>query len=615
MKKILFLISGILSAGVLYSQTNGDDGTVTMIPCTGFEITKPLRELAKEHPYVPVTDTKDKKEAEDRQMRIPYLYVSNPEVEQVDELSFRQTTPGTKQMLTPLVGWNGLSGASYPPDPTGVAGTNYYLQGVNTEYKVYSKTGSSVSSTIQLGTLLYGTSNDGGDPIVLYDKFADRWFVSEFNTSGTKIYIAISQTNDPTGSYYKWQFTTPQFPDFQKFSIWWDGYYMTSNQSSQKIFCFQRDQMILGATSPKAFYKTFSPPTQGSGYFFCQLPADADGQLPASGTPCPIFTYEDDGWGSGHSDRINVYEMTVNWVPTTPTATIAGPTQLASAAFDASYNTSWNDIPQPGTTQKLDGIGGVFNFRAQYRVWPGYNTVVLCMGVKVSSSQRSIRWYELRQTGGTWSIYQQSTYAPSDGLYRWCGSIAMDDNGGIGMAYSISGSSGTYPGIRYTGRAASDPLNQMTYTEQVAQAGSSSQTGGVNRWGDYSHTSLDPVDGTILWHTGEYLTTGGNIATRIFSFQIPLITGVDQAASESDFKVYRSYEKIIVKASGLPSDDELIVDLFDINGRKITGKTITPSALSFETSFDTDGLAKGIYLVRIGKLNTSFQKVSKVAIE
>ena len=131
-------------------------------------------------------------------------------------------------MQSSRLGQNG--GGSYPPDPSGAIGTNYYVQSVNaTPFKVFNKTtGAQVGTVKQIGSLFGLTSNDG-DPIVLYDKYADRWFLSQFGLSGNKIYIAISTTNDPTGTYYCYTFTSPAFPDYLKFSIWQDGYYMCSN--------------------------------------------------------------------------------------------------------------------------------------------------------------------------------------------------------------------------------------------------------------------------------------------------------------------------------------------------------------------------------------------------
>ncbi|NVN94527.1 MAG: T9SS type A sorting domain-containing protein [Bacteroidetes bacterium] len=617
MRKIFLASFVLLFTLNAKSQNLTKDNKAEVIVCKEFHETKTLREIAESQPAYKVIKDEDRKESEDRKRRSPYTDKNLKNALPVGEDPAMQKVMGTRQPETLLNIWEGQTTSSYPPDPSGAAGPNHYVQAVNSSYQIFTKTGGTVTGggPLTLGSLLFNSNE--GDPIVMYDKYADRWVITEFQSQGStagNILFAISKTPDPTGQYYIYLFSSPLFPDYEKFSIWSDGYYMTSNQSTQKVFVFERDSMLAGKATSRSIYQTFTPPKVANS-FFCPLPADADGQLPPAGTPCPIFSYEDDGWGTGYVDRINIYKMSVTW-GTTPTATITLDAQLPTQSFDASYNSSWNDISQPGTTKKLDGIGGVFTYRAQYRRWTGYNTVVLNNGVKISTTQRSIRWYELRQntTTGLWSIYQQSTYTP-DNLSRWVGSIAMDDNGSIGLAYSVSASSGTYPGIRFTGRLASDTLNKMTFAEQIVVSGSSSQTS-TNRFGDYSQTSLDPVDGTLFWHTGEYILNG-QPATKIFSFKLPLgsASGIEESAQSLSFVAFQNGDKINIKINNLSTNNELIVDLFDIKGRQIDGKKLYPSVNSLETSFSSVGLAKGTYLVRIGCINTNFQKVAKVVVD
>ena len=621
MKKNYTVLAALLfSSGLIAQQSSSNQ--VDVIYNDGFEISKPLRELAEKFPTKDEFDLSEMFESKDAEARRANPFVkSNENALPMGEDPARQNYQGNRASdAVTLVNWGGLSGSGYPPDPSGSAGPNHYVQAVNSSYKVYSKTGGSMSSTIALGTLLFGIND--GDPIVMYDRYADRWFISEFGISGNKVYIAISQTPDPTGAYYKYSFTSAQFPDYLKFSIWNDGYYMSSNQSTQKMLVFERAEMLLGNPSARMLSKNFSPAPPSNG-FFLPLPAEADGGLAPAGTPIPIFSYEDDGWASSSTDAIRVYKMATTW-GTTPSATLTLDVQLPTSAFDASYSPSWNDIAQPGTTSKLDGIGGVLTFRVQWRKWTGYNSVVLCHAVKVNATtgQFGIRWYELRQDQSTlaWSIYQQSTYAP-DVLNRWVGSIAMDENGAIGMAYAVSGVDGAtnvYPSIRYTGRLASDPLNVMTVSEVNVVSGTGSQTS-TNRFGDYSHTTTDPVNGSIFWHTGEYMGgsgTSGTPKTRIFSFTISSAVGINEALKDNNkFNVYQNGELLIVDGSDLSVDGDLVVDLFDVNGNLVEGKTAVSASGKINTSFNIAQLATGAYLIRIGKNQTSFQKVIKAMIK
>jgi len=526
MKKIYLIILMSFVMSNLFAQNKQEFTDGGVIIADEFHITRPLTELAREFP-VDENKIYPKKESGDRKHRRAQKFEFSVEdgPQYGNDPSVMQTTMGGIPGRAPIANWAGQTASGFRPyDPSGAPGPNHYIQMINsTTFKVYSKSTGTVLLTMSLGNLWSPATANNGDPIVMYDKAADRWFLAQFGSSADKkIYIAVSATSDPLGSYYTYTYTSPIFPDYLKFGVWADGYYMTSNQSTQKVFAFDRTAMLAGTPAAKSLYINFTPPKSG---FFCPLPGDAaDGVLPTPGTPCPIFSYSDNGWGSGYSDAVNIYQMTVNWVPTTPTGTITLAANVATSAFDASYDSNWDDVDQPGTTQKLDGIGGVCMYRAQWKSWGGYNTILLNWGVKISASQRSIKWVELRQdqTTNVWSLFQEGIYTP-DAATRWMGAIAMDANGSIGLSYMMSDATTIFPGLYYAGRRSCDPLGTLPITETLAIAGTGSQTGGVNRVGDYAQTSLDP-DGITFWHTSEYMggSTGSSAArTRIFSYQLP----------------------------------------------------------------------------------------------
>ena len=615
MKKTILLLSGFILGNVLFAQTiqnsssAHNDNKVTFIKCSEFSISKAIRDLPDAEESGIFTESKDAHARRSLPANI------NPNAINTDQAV--QSTQGTRTMMSPIKNWQAQSGTGCPPDPTGAAGLTQYVQAVNVAYRVYNKsTGAAIIAAKSLSSLWPGSLDDG-DPIVLYDKAADRWFISQFQVTDNtnKIHIAISTTNDATGTYYIYTFIpdAADTPDYPKFAIWSDGYYMTSNYTNEKIVVFDRTQMLLGNSAAGMIVKSLPSPITGG--FFCPLAGDAsDSQLPPPSTTfCPIFSYEDDSWGAPQ-DQIRIWKMHVDF--TTPSnTTLVSDQTLPTTPFDAaSFDPNWNDVAQPGTTQKIDAIAGVLNYRAQYRRWTGYNTITICHAVKVNTNpgQVGIRWYELRQdqTTNVWSIYQQSTLAP-DALNRWVGSIGMDDNGNIAMAYCVSGTTApNYLSLRYTGRLKSDNLNTMTFAEQTAIASTSSSTACGVRDGDYTHLMLDP-DGQTFWHTGEY-SVSSNPATRIYSFKIASPTGIEAYQNEATLSVYQSDNYLNVKANNLPSTDEVVVDVFDITGKQISGKKISASLNMLETTIDINGLAKGVYLVRIGNIN--FQKVVKVMI-
>ncbi|MFZ1687933.1 MAG: T9SS type A sorting domain-containing protein [Flavobacteriales bacterium] len=576
--------------------------TVTVSRPAGFYKTKPAREW----PAVKDTDgpASGKKEQRNDFRHNPVLNEAAL-LEADGALQTAYTKGGSR---APIVSFNGQNGNGVPPDPTGAAGPNHYVQAVNLSYKVYSKTGTSLSASLDLSSLWPG-SQDAGDPIVLYDRHADRWFISQFNFAPNRMLIAVSETGDPLGAYYTYSYTFSQFPDYPKFSVWWDGYYFTSN-SNKTAVAFERSAMLVG--DPGAQMVALTAPSNGANFFTCVLPADADGPLPPNGTPCYFFNLEDNAWGNP-TDRIRVYEMTTDWV-TPGNTTVVSTQTLNTASFVTALGSGFDNIDQPGTTQKLDAVSEILYFRAQHTRWTDHNSVVLCHVVDVGSDEAAVRWYELRDANdGIWSIYQQGTYNPDD-ANRWMASIAMDDLGNIGLGYShVDPDNAINAGLRYTGRYANDPLGQMTVSEQNVIAGTAAQTN-VNRYGDYAHMSVDP-DGNTFWFTGEYIGPGGNSRTRIYSFDLSAMAGVNEhgpGTATAQMEVIQDNGALHVSLEGLSSNDVLRFSVIGIDGKEVMGSDVEPTAKAWHSTVDVQALGSGVYFVRLGKAD--FQRVERIVI-
>jgi hypothetical protein len=205
------------------------------------------------------------------------------------------------------------------------------------------------------------------------------------------------------------------------------------------------------------------------------------------------------------------------------------------ASFDSIFPcspTSRDCIPQPGitnTTQWLD----ILSYRQRpthrlaYRNFGTHEALVTNQSVEAFPGLAGVRWYEVRRTAGTYSVFQQGTFSLGDGVHRWMGSAAMDWQGNIALGYSVSSASGVFPGIRYTGRLSGDPLGQMNLGEAVMVAGTGVQLTTNSRWGDYSSLNVDPTDDCTFWYVNEYYTAAGQASslagwsTRIGSFKLP----------------------------------------------------------------------------------------------
>jgi len=472
-----------------------------------------------------------------------------------------QNRPGAPNMPSPIQNFEGISNSNsvLPPDTQGdigydpATGKKYYVQWVNLSYAIWDVT---ITPTQVLGPVNGNTlwsgfgglceTTNNGDPITLYDPLAHRWFMSQFafalpNVNGPFYQcIAVSQTADPTGSWhrysYQWMNGSGQdvMNDYPKFGVWPDGYYMTVNQfanaSSSAAFVgagvavFERDKMLAGQAA-RMVYFDLAPVNINFGGM---LPSDLDGVMPPPAGAPNYFVEVDDSTWIGPADALRIWNFHVDWTNTgNSTFGINGQPNFVLTTEPFNYlpcvlAQSSSCISQPGTGQKVDAVGDRLMHRLAYRNFGDHAALVVNHTVDAGFGRAGIRWYEVRDPGGSPIIYQQSTFAPSDTEHRWMGSLAMDHTGDIALGYSVSSSS-VYPSIRYTGRLAGDPLGEMAQGEAVIITGTGSQMSSSGRWGDYSMMSVDPLDDCTFWYTQEYYqtTSSSGWQTRIGSFKFP----------------------------------------------------------------------------------------------
>ncbi len=448
------------------------------------------------------------------------------------------------------VSFNGMSNTSgvNPPDTVGDIGPNHYVQMVNSRFQIFTRAGVSVFGPANINTLFAGfggacQTQNAGDPVVLYDQLADRWIMSQFTSSavGGSFFncVAISTGNDPTGTYYRYAFSTGNnFPDYPKYGVWSDAYFISTREfvgssggpfGGVGAYALNRAQMLAGNPAPQVISFILPPAGQTFRLGDGLLPADLDGTtLPPANSPHYFLGSMDLGGPYGAAaDALNLFKFNVDWVtPANSTFTFAN--QLNTAAFDSVFPCTPSAracIPQPGTTVKIDILSYRQRptFRLAYRNFGTHESLVTTMSVEATAGVAGMRWWEIRSPNSSPVIYQEGTYAPADGVHRWMGSIAMDNDGNMGLGYSVSSATDVFPGIRYTGRLATDPLGTMPQGEGVMVNGAGSQTGGGNRWGDYSSMNIDPLDDCTFWYTTEYYsaTSSSTWQTRISSFKFP----------------------------------------------------------------------------------------------
>ncbi|MEP6945548.1 MAG: carboxypeptidase-like regulatory domain-containing protein [Acidobacteriota bacterium] len=470
----------------------------------------------------------------------------------------------------PGTGLAGFSLSGAPPDTTMAVGPNHIVAWVNSQYAVFSKSGSVITGPVNGNTLFSGVANlcsstNRGDPILQYDRMADRWILSQFafNTSGgspAAPYLqcfAVSTTGDPSGTYYRYSLTfnstSPDgFNDYGKLGIWNDGYYTSFNifggspaaQNTGAALCVSnRAKMLVGDSSAT----TLCAPTTFYGGGASLLPADMDGTtLPSDLTRGGLFMRQ------STAPALRYLRLKPNFTSNTVTLTdgFGGATgsfvELGIGATNRSCNGGGSTcIAQPGTTNQLDTLGDRMMYRLVYRNRGGVESLLATQSVDPDGSGSrgsAVRWYEVRNPLGDPSnpdtskrpfIYQSGTYDPGATGDRWMSSAAMDKFGNILVGYSVANAATALkPSIAVAGRSQCDALNTLQ-AEQIAVTGTGSQTGSLTRWGDYSTMQIDPADDTTFWYIAEYLSADGNFnwRTRIVSYKFPTTT----ATASGDF--------------------------------------------------------------------------------
>lgn len=505
-----------------------------------------LRDL----PYIPPTP----QIPEHRETRYPWVETNAPPIETSRSAHLPALIAGILRpiplMPPPLLTFEGTSheeGDGNPPDTNGDVGPNHYVQAVNSAFKVFDKNGNTLSGPTTFNSFFapLGTSTPCGlsehktDPFVLYDQMADRWVITDhannYDETTFQECIGVSRTGDPvTGGWCLYALQDNPNPgiagDYPKYGLWPDAYYLTMDEyDGVRVYALDRTSMIGGGPTNAigftiiqrvslhlvpASFRTGAPPPPGRQEFLLAI------DRPAAG----VMQTHVKGW-LFHVDFVNRNNSTLGiGADHSPNAqiTVNGFINAGTGGFD-------NFVPQQGTRQRLDTLGDRIMTPVVYQnrngtesLWADH-TILL----NYPAGPTAIRWYQIDVSGGNFQptpVQQQDWSNGNDGLWRWMPSIAVDQNGNTAIGYSTS-SANIFPSIRYAGRLAADPLNSLVQGEAIMTNGVGSETGSQGRWGDYSMTTVDPVDKITFWHTNEYFraTSDFNWSTRVGKFQFPAV--------------------------------------------------------------------------------------------
>lgn len=420
-------------------------------------------------------------------------------------------------------------------DSTGAVGATQYVQLVNAQYTIYNKTtGAVVLGPFNEDTLwansgdACATSNNG-DGDVIYDQLADVWVFLHHAVPTGGPYLdcmAISTTSDATGSYNIYDYElTQMFPDKPKVGLWADAYYISQDVLNPTTKVFQRSEacavyraaMLAGAPSNSVCF-------QGSVSLPTFVVTTLDGQTPPNAGEPALFWQLDQRPNNGRNN-LNSFQFSVNWADTSA-STFTGPVANALPAYTDTCANFKPCIPQPGTTNVVQGWGDRLMNPISYRNFGTYESVLMAHSVTMgtgTAAHAAVRWYEYR-TPLTPVIFQFGTYAPDKTTYRWVPSIRQDQFGEMAVGYNVS-SSTVYPGIRYAVHVPTDKSGVLE-AEQTLVTGAGSQNATNANWSSYTDMYVDPVDDCTFYYTAQYYAVSSleTWKTQIASFRLPSCT-------------------------------------------------------------------------------------------
>ncbi|MDG1063075.1 MAG: GEVED domain-containing protein [Flavobacteriaceae bacterium] len=508
--KNYFLVACLMFMGAALNAQQVTENVAQGVDQVGVALSMEYIPSMASRPYlIPAEDTFE--EAQDRRS-IRNKVVIGKDKQSTNDYFYmnRHETEQSLRVMPPSVVFDAYSSNSQPTDPSMAVGLDHVFVVYNTGYRIFDKAGNALTGQLNVTNIF----SSGGccDLTASYDSAADRWVISYLFGNGN-VQVAVSDGPDPLASGW-YVYTYGGVNDYQKLSVWSDGYYMTANVGgANKVWALERDEMLAGNAS--AGFQTFNlPGLVTSGFYSPQALNISNNNYPAAGGATIIYL-QDDAWGGVSQDHIKIWTIDVDW--TTPgNSAISAATQINTTPFISVFDGGgFSNLTQPNNGIAIDALQATIMNQAQFRKFGTHNSAIFNHVVDVDATGgelAGVRWYEFRQTADNqpWTLYQEGTYTAPDGRHAWHASMVMDGSGNIGMGYSSMSGPTTPDVIRvssyYTGRFDGDALGTMTVAEEVIANGNANIPG--LRYGDYSKMDIDPADDATFWFLNEYMNSG-----------------------------------------------------------------------------------------------------------
>ena len=389
------------------------------------------------------------------------------------------------------------NGTTIPPDTNGAVSPNYLMVPLNSQVRVQSRTGGTVS-TVSLDGFWSGVpaAYDVFDPRVLYDPFAARWIVTSAanrRAPDSSILVAVSQTDNPADGWYEYLIdgdaTDATWVDYPNVGFNKDWIVVQANMFNMSesfvrshIFVFNKADLYAGGSGSYSLFQSNS---------FTVVPAVTyDNTLATLYLLTTLF-----------SSQGSLELLSINGP--------VGAESMGSGTIVSSPANPWFPLtgpdfaPQLGSTHGID-TGDHRMHSVVYRngfVWAAH-TVIL--PTPPPSNRTAVQWWQIAPNGSVIQIGRVDD--PTGNRFFAFPSLAVNARNDVLIGYS-SFAATQYASASYSFRASTDPPNTMR-DEVVLKAGLNPYYkvygGDENRWGDYSATVVDPANDSDMWTIQEF---------------------------------------------------------------------------------------------------------------
>ncbi len=402
-----------------------------------------------------------------------------------------------------------------PPDTMGAVGpdsVNRNFVTLNNNYRVQNKATGAPISTVSMNTFWASTGATGAfDPRVQYDPYNDRWIVAAVSNSqsaNTSILVGVSLTNDPGGAYFLFRFnariaTDPAAVNFADFPMlgFNKNYVVVSINMFSNTFS---DGRVLVLDYPQLRTNVVG------GTYFTGISA-ANGGF--SMHPATTFSAtENTEYLVSHlSSAGATYKL----------STITGPANPATLTIGATMTRPGGGWTQPGgnilpqaqgtctvTPMRIESGDAFIRSNVVFRngsIWYPQTVGLPAGGLTRTAAQ----WTQLDTAGVVVQggrVDDPTATATNGGIWYNYPSISVNANNDVLFGFSDF-ESDDFADAGYTFRASTDAAGTMRdplIFKEGEDCYSKDFGSGRNRWGDYSHTVVDPTNDLDFWTIQEY---------------------------------------------------------------------------------------------------------------